>query len=183
MEIRDRARYWGASAEERATTYPCYSYLDLPYEGWLRAIDIDAPTEHVFRWLCQLKLGTYSYDPFGTRRRRGLDRLTPGADQLERGQPFLVFEIVDFEPGRQISGITAPEMVRYYGPIALTYAVSPRDEGGSRLIVKVDVPARSLAARLRRALLVWGDLVMERKQLLTLKALAEQSADATGQTS
>jgi hypothetical protein len=176
MAIRDRARYWGATAEERTATYPCDSYLDFPCEDWLRAIDIDAPPEHVFRWLCQLKLSSYSYDLFATRRRRGLNRLTAGAEQLEREQPFLVFEIVDFELGRHISGVAAPPVERLYGPMAATYAVSPRADRGSRLVAKMNIPGASPAARLRRALLVWGDLVMSRKQFLTLKALAEKSA-------
>ena len=52
-------------------------------------------------------------------------------------------------------------------------AIHPRDDGSSRLIVRLDARATTLFQRVRRALLAWGDLIMMRKQLLTLKQLAE----------
>jgi len=56
-----------------------------------------------------------------------------------------------------------------YGEVAVTYQVTPAPNG-SRLVVKI---ASRLCLRLLHALLAVGDLVMMRKQLLTLKELAE----------
>ncbi|HEY9667734.1 MAG TPA: hypothetical protein V6C91_13070, partial [Coleofasciculaceae cyanobacterium] len=48
-------------------SFPCDDYIDSSYinssdEAYFRAIDVNAPTEILFRWLCQLKVGSYSYD-------------------------------------------------------------------------------------------------------------------------
>ena len=68
-------------------------------------------------------------------------------------------------------------------PVTLTltagYPLAPFGSGGScRLVVKVLVryPRGPLQRRLGSRLLPWGDLLMMRRQLLNLKALAEQGA-------
>jgi hypothetical protein len=130
-----------------------------------RAIDVDAPPEIVFRWLCQLKVAPYSYDLIDNFGRRSPRQLTPGAEDLEIGQRVIViFRLVDFERDRQITLLTS------YGPTAVTYLVTARGEGGSRLLARVRMGG------------IWGramplfDVPMMRKQLLTLKELAEETA-------
>ena len=73
--------------------------------------------------------------------------------------------------------MTAVTRSALFGDIAATYVVVPRDEATSRLVVKLLVrhPPPPLGW-ITRALLPWGDLVMMRKQLLSLKSLAEKQA-------
>jgi hypothetical protein len=61
--------------------------------------------------------------------------------------------------------------------IAGSYVVSPAGARGCRLVGKLLIryPQHG-AGRFMRWLLPWGDFVMMRKQFLTLKGLAEDSA-------
>lgn len=173
---QDRARYWNVTRGEREAGYPCDAYAEPPYEQVLRAIDVAAQPAVVFRWLCQLKLAPYSYDALDNLGRRSPRELTPGVEQLERGQRFLVFDLVDFEPDHHLTGVTFPAARRTFGRIAGTYLVRPAGPASSRLIVKLCISADGPVSRTRTALLAWGDLLMMRKQLLTIKELAEATA-------
>jgi hypothetical protein len=146
----------------------------MSHRGLLRAVDINAPSDVVFRWLCQLKVAPYSYDWIDNLGRRSPRHLTPGAERLERGQPFLIGHIVEFEENRQITSLIREALVPVFGPLAITYAVRPSGPASSRLVVKLAAGASNAWERARRTALAWGDLVMMRKQLLTLKVLAER---------
>jgi hypothetical protein len=169
------ARHWHVDASERAATYPCMRYAVRPYDCYLRGIDVEADAETTFRWLCQLKVAPYSYDWLDNLGRRSPRTLTPGAERLTVGQRFLIGRIVEFVPGRHITALSTRRASRLFGPIALTYQVAANGPSQSRLVVCMTVTARSWPGRLRRELLGWGDLVMMRRQLRTLKRLAEAS--------
>jgi hypothetical protein len=177
-QVRDLARYWNVSAEERTAAYPCDRYMHASYEAFLRAVDIDAPSEMVFRWLCQLKVAPYSYDWIDNRGRRSPRSLSPGTENLELGQEFLVFRLVEFESNRHITGVVQPRFERVFGRLAVSYLVELRDTDRCRLVSCIDVALPiSVLGKVRQTLLAYGDLFMMRKQLLTLKRCAEQTAE------
>ncbi|MBA2955599.1 SRPBCC family protein [Nocardioides sp. MAH-18] len=143
--------------------------VDGPVLRMTRAVHVDAPPAHVWRWLCQMEVAPYSYDWIDNRGRRSPRELTPGVTDPLVGQRVQVFRVTDVQPGRQWSGFTIPPV---FGRTAVTYAVEP-DVRGSRLVCRILTSQRGPAAWVGSRLLAWGDLVMMRKQLLTLKRLAE----------
>ncbi|MBP1161629.1 hypothetical protein [Rhodococcus sp. PvR099] len=151
---------WGATEVERGQPLPCD---ELAFGGVQadRAISIDASPQVVYAWLCQLRVAPYSYDLLDRFGRRGPRRRDPELAELEVGQRFMSqFDLVSFVPDRHITLVT--------GKICVTYAVRP-EGGGTRLVVRMHCGAPWVVARV----LALGDLVMMRKQLLTLKELAE----------
>jgi hypothetical protein len=121
----------------------------------------------------------YSYDWIDNRGRRSPQQLTPGADRLSIGQTMaVVFRLAAFEEGHHWTAVTTERGRRLFGPVAMTYAAEPAGSG-SRIVVRIAVAANGRLARVRAHALAWGDLVMLRRQLLNLKALAERDATAT----
>lgn len=163
---------WGVTPDERARPMACDGLLaDAPVRLH-RGISVDAPASMVFRWLCQLKLAPYSYDLLDNFGRRSPRELTSGVERLEVGQRFMsIFSLASFTPDEHIT--------LRGRRTAVTYAVIPGD-GRTRLMARVlfDPPGgRSTGALLGHALAL-GDLVMMRKQLLTLRSLAEREQSA-----
>ena len=174
MGLRNWARYGNSTPEERNAEYPCDCYMQDSARPYLRAIDVKANPDLTYRWVCQLTVAPYSYDLIDNLGRRSPRELTPGADGLKVGDEFLICTVRDLEPGRAISGVATPRAEKAFGPIALTYAVVPQPDGNSRIVVKMWLGARGWLGGLKRAALVFGDAVMMRKQLTTLRDLAER---------
>ena len=167
---------WGADPDEAARSYPAD---ELVPEALLltRAISVGAPVELTWRWLCQIAVAPYSYDWIDNLGRRSPRTLTPGADDLELGQTMaFVFRLVSFDAPRQWTAITTRRGECLFGPVGLTYAAEP-DPAGSRIVCRLAADVRGPLRRVRAHALAWGDLVMMRRQLLNLKALAEHDAD------
>jgi hypothetical protein len=141
-----------------------------------RAVSVRAPAALTWRWLCQVAVAPYSCDWIDNRGCRSPDTLTPGAGRLEPGQTMaVVFRLTSYDQGHQWTALTSPRGRRMFGPVAITYAAEP-DGAGSRIVCRLAVAARGPLARVRAHALAWGDLVMMRRQLLNLKALAERDA-------
>lgn len=171
------AHIWGATADERARPYPCDRWIDHADASYFRAVTVRAPAGRVFRWLCQLRVAPYSYDWIDNGGRRSPRALTPGADDLALGQPVMrIFQLVEFETGRHLTLRLPPgrRAARRFGEVAVTYLVEPRGPESCRLVAKVAIRYRpGFAGAFARWFLPWGDLVMMRRQLLNLRALAE----------
>lgn len=159
---------WGATPGERALLMACDDVLPNAPVRVHRAVSIDAPRSTVFRWLCQLKLAPYSYDLLDNFGRRSPCELVPGTEDLDVGQRFMsIFSLTSFAQDEHLT-------LRSHRA-AVTYAVLPGD-GLTRLLARVlfDPPGGRLAVALAAHVLALGDLVMMRKQLLTLKAFSER---------
>ncbi|MFC7216998.1 hypothetical protein ACFQLX_02255 [Streptomyces polyrhachis] len=161
---------WHSTSAEERRALPCDSLLPAATVRAHRAVTVAAPRATVFRWLCQLRAAPYSYDLLDNLGRRSPRTLTPGLDELERGQRFMgSFTLDSFERDRHLT-LAADR-------VAVTYAVDDtideQGEAATRLLVRVS--ARVPAARVLGPVLALGDLLMMRKQLLVLKGLAERT--------
>ena len=158
---------WGAEPSERTASLPCDALAPSAVTRADRAVTIDASPAIVFAWLCQLRVAPYSYDAIDNFGRRSPRARNAELLHLEVGQRFMtVFTLQSFVDGQQITLHTRG--------VAVTYAVRSRGDG-SRLHVRVLFEAPWLVGRIAAL----GDAVMMRKQLLTLKSLAEQEATRT----
>lgn len=176
MGLRSWIRCWGSTPEERAAGYPCDTYRAESARPYWRAITVRADAALTYRWLCQVRVAPYSYDRIDNHGRHSPRELTPGADRIEIGDQLMVFRVRDVEPGHQISGVVLPEVEGVFGPMALTYRVVPLAADRSRMVVKLWMGRSGRLGGLKRAMLAFGDVFMMRKQLTTLRDLAERDA-------
>lgn len=174
---------WGSTPAERRMPAPCDQYLAACDDVYFRAVDVHAPDRVLFRWLCQLKAAPYSYDWLDNFGRQSPPYLIAGLENLAVGQRVMtIFRLVAFEPQHHLTMVldSAPAQ-QLFGQIALSYMVLPQQPTACRLLVKLRIRyPRNLARLPMQVLLPWGDVFMMRKQVLTLKRLAE--ADAAQQT-
>jgi hypothetical protein len=168
---------WGTTEEERSMSFPCDSYVRSPRVSYYRAVDVLAPTEIVYRWLCQIRVAPYSYDWFDNFGRRSPRQLTPGMERLGVGQTLLVmFRIVDFVENEHITVLGETFEWVAGQKMAMTYLVVPLTSSSCRIVSKLSAHHGPLTYlnRLRREYAPIGELPLMRKQLLTMKKLAEK---------
>ena len=157
---------WGVRPPERTVPLPCDALRPRAGIQADRAIGIAAPPPIVFAWLCQLRAAPYSYDLLDNHGRRSPRERDPELVHLAVGQRFMtLFALQSFVADEQITLLAKG--------VAVTYAIRP-EGAGARLHVRVLFGGPRPLARL----LALGDLVMMRKQLLTLKSLAERETAA-----
>jgi hypothetical protein len=175
----DAPAHWGTSSLERARRTPADALVPSPVARWTRATTSRATPAQLFRWLTQLTVAPYSYDLLDNRGHSSPRTLTPAADELRPGQRLLVLFVIDsFADGEHL---TIRRRHRGTGPVAefaITYAVRPDGPDRTRLVATVVLDGTTGAVgTLLRYALAWGDLVMMRRQLTRLAALAADSPD------
>ena len=167
---------WGIATEERSLMFPCDDLFERSEKPWYRGVTVRAPPEVVFRWLCQMKVASYSYG------RKSPQTLSPGLEELAVGQRLMrSFDLVDFERPRHLTIRLRPDALesRFVRDIAVSYLIVPDDSDSCRLLVKLLVRHREgLRGWLVRLLGPWGDLMMMRRQLLNFKRLSEKTSES-----
>lgn len=189
---------WGATPEEVDGPLPGDEIVGAdPVYRSTRAVDIEAPPDRVWPWLVQMgqgRGGLYSYDRL--ENLLGLDihsadRIVPGLQDLAVGDPVrltppgttpeLVFRVHTLEPPSVLvlgpSGTAAEAFEQGLPHPAWTFAVRPRGEHGSRLVVRFQLVVPP--TRVNRVVYRHGmgpvHFVMERRMLLGIKERAETS--------
>lgn len=168
---------WGAPASELDRFMDCDDFLEDPDQVMVRAKEVDAPADHLFRWLTQMRAAPYSYDWIDNAGKRSPDHLIEPAEPLEVGQRIAkIFKLVAFEPDRSLTMLTRGAV---FGTTVITYASEPVTETTSRLFGRLLIKynRNPLGAGLSLVLPA-GDLVMMRRQMLNFARLAEGSVTA-----
>ena len=172
--------------------FPCDCHIDSSDEAYFRAIDVKAPSEILFRWLCQLKVGSYSYDWLDHLERMFFqvsdsiparpspEQLLPGVENLAIGQRVMgIFKLVEFEQNRHLTIVLDDKQaISIFGDISASYVLFPMTPNTGRLILKghIRYPRNPFWSWIR-PFMPWGDLLMMRKQFLRLKNLAESQTN------
>jgi hypothetical protein len=162
---------WGVALQETARRYPCDALVPDPVlEAW-RGVTVHAMPERVWPWVAQVRLAPYSYDWIDNLGRRS-PRHLQGLPEPVVGEPFTTAF-----GGRRFGRILAVEVGRHLtGTIMgafMSYVLVPLENGlQTRLLLKVVTGG----GRVTAPLLAVGDLIMARRQLLNLAALAERTS-------
>jgi hypothetical protein len=177
---------WGARSEEADSWWPGDDLLEDPDIVSTRAIDIAAPPRDVWPWLVQMgshRGGAYTYDWIENLLgldMRSADEIHPEWQDLQVGDrlplgdraPVMVVKVLD--PGRSL--VIASED----GNWVWAFLVTPTPTG-SRLVSRnrIRMPAATGPVLLAyRIVMEPGSLIMERKMLTGIAALAERRLSA-----
>jgi hypothetical protein len=151
--------------------YPCDDLVPNPVLQAWRGVTVHARSEQVWPWVAQIRLAPYSYDWLDNLGRRSPQDLR-GLPEPVVGESFTtafggrrVGRIVSVESGQHLTGTIMGAL--------MSYVLVPVDGNmKTRLLLKiVTAGGRTIAP-----LLSIGDLIMARRQLLNLAALAERTA-------
>lgn len=163
---------WGVTEAETRLRYACDDYVRAPTLAAWRGVSVNASPTVVWGRLRQVRLAPYSYDLIDNlgrrspRERRDLAEPAVG-DPFTRALGRDQGRVVAVDPGKQL---TATIMGAH-----MSYVVLPSGDR-TRLLLKVVARTNPVLA----SALCLGDLVMARRQLLTLKALAEHDQAPSG---
>jgi hypothetical protein len=156
---------WGVTADEVARRYPCDDLVLAPVLQAWRGVTVQARSDKLWRWVGQIRVAPYSYDWIDNLGRRSpkeqrhLPEPAPGQN-FSRVGGHPVGRILAVEPGVHLTG-------RIMGAV-MSYVLVPTGDS-TRLLLKIASAGNAWTA----PLLSVGDLVMSRRQLLTIKRLAE----------
>jgi hypothetical protein len=156
---------WGVTDGETERRYPCDDLVAEPAMQAWRGVTARARPQEVWPWVAQIRVAPYSYDWIDNRGRRSPRRLMGLPDPVI-GDPFTT---AAGRPAGRILVVHAGEdlTATIMGAVMSYVLVATGDS--TRLLLKV-VARRGGPFT---PLLCLGDLVMARRQLLNLAALAE----------
>jgi hypothetical protein len=167
---------WGVTDAELALRYGCDELVPDPAYALWRGVSTAAAPAAVWPWLLMIQRAPYSYDWIDNLGRRSPRVLAPMPEPRPGDRGYFV-TVVAVEAGVEVT----------YRVLSAVMSYRLVEGPQTRLLLKVVMP-RGVAATLLHPVLPLGDLVMARKQLLTLAELAEREirehaeVDETGPT-
>jgi proline iminopeptidase len=193
---------WHATRRERRRALPGDGLIPEARRPSTHSISIAAPPSAVWPWLVQMgcdRAGWYSWDRLDNAGRPSADRILPEHQSIEVGgilpsRPGRrdAFEVLELEAPRHLilgAYLRLPSLTRMawddppparFIRASWVFALEPVEGPGTRLVVRGRGVNRPWwLALLLAAVFGPGHVIMQRKQLLNLKARAESLASAT----
>ena len=173
-------RNWGATRAEVESQLPGDELLHRDCPAGTRSIDIDAAPERIFDFLAQMgfgRAGWYSYDlldNLGRPSARSIHEewLVRRRGEMVPGGPLTFTAAVVERPRAFVLEIPSRSRLGYTFGFTLGYLLTPQGRG-TRLVSRVRVAVEGPLGALAAAVILAGDGVMVRRQLLGIKARAE----------
>ena len=158
---------WNVSDDEVARSYPCDEIVPRPtLQAW-RGVTVHTTRDVLWPWVAQIRLAPYSYDWIDNLGRRSPQRLMGLPDPVV-GESFSTAAMRPF--GRILAVEPTTHLTGEIMGACISYALVSQWQSTRLLMKIVTTTSRWLAPWLSV-----GDLVMARRQLLNLKALAERT--------
>lgn len=182
-------RAWGSTPAELTMALPGDRPDRRPADEIQHAVTIDAPPAAVWAWLVQLgqdRAGFYSYDwlerAFGARIDNVLEirpewQARQAGDFVRATQPGYLGGLFGPDLGWRLDDVQPPQVMvlRNWGAFVLL----PTADGGTRFIIRSTITQPRIpvwAAVVNLGLFELPHFIMERRMMLTIKALAEDGA-------
>jgi hypothetical protein len=181
-------RQWGTTPAERAMSLPGDPFMRQPAYELMHGVSIDAPPEHVWRWLVQLgqdRGGFYSYDwlerLFGADI-RNVDEIRPewqhraAGDFVRAAQRGYLGGLLGQELGWHVTELHPNRALVLHGWGA--FVLQETEAGGTRLLIRSTFSNRRIpvwAAAISFTAFELPHFIMERRMLLGIKERAERA--------
>jgi uncharacterized protein YndB with AHSA1/START domain len=178
--------HWGATPDEVALPLPGDEIVPRPWFDATRAVTVEAAPEHVWPWLAQMggltRAGWYSYDALDNKGVPSAEVVVPELQDLGVGDVMplsddgLGFVVESLEPGRSLVLAVRTDSAT----ISATYLLDPLPGGRTRLVHRIRhrIRPRSPGQLFLVVAMDVGELLMDRRALLGIKARAERLARA-----
>ena len=175
---------WGTEGDEASRRLPGDEHVPEPMLEATRAVTVAAPPEEVWPWLVQMGLdrgGFYSYDRLDNEGRPSATAIVPELQALQAGDEILLerktaVRVTHLDPSRAMvwALLDAEVELGLRVNMSMAYILEGLEGDRTRLISRVRVHIQgALAVPYVYLFDEWVNFLMQRKQLLGIKARAE----------
>lgn len=183
-QIRPWMATWGTEGDEASRPLAGDDLVPEPMVQATRAVTIDAPPEEVWPWLVQMGLdrgGFYSYDRLDNEGRPSATAIIPELQNLQEGDEIpldrrAAGRVTHLDPARAMVWALRDAEVELglVADMSMAYILDRLEGDRTRLLSRVRAQIRGrLALPYIYLLDEWVSFLMQRRQLLGIKARAE----------